>query len=92
MRCITTAQVASPVMDITVRPISTIRSTPAAMATHSTGMLAEAKTMAIRAREPPGMPGVPIEATVEAKAMARYCWKERSMPQQWAMNTEVTPR
>ena len=72
-RCMTTEQEASPVMDITVRPISTIRSMPAAIATHSTGILAEAKTIAIKASDPPGMPGVPIEATVEAKAITKYC-------------------
>ena len=68
----TTAQDASPVIDMTVRPMSTIRSTPATMATHSTGICAEANTIAINANEPPGMPGVPMEATVEAKAMANY--------------------
>ena len=80
--CMTTAQEASPVTDITVRPMSMMRSMPAATATHSTGICADAKTMAINASDPPGMPGVPIEATVEAKAMARYWLKERSMPQQ----------
>ena len=63
----TTAQEASPVIDMTVRPISTMRSTPATIATHSTGICAEANTIAINASEPPGMPGVPMEAMVEAK-------------------------
>ena len=90
--CSTTAHEASPVMDITVRPISTIRSMPAATATPSTGMPAEANTIAISASEPPGMPGVPMEATVAEKAMARYWLIDRSMPQQVATNTEVTPR
>ena len=88
----TTAQEASPVTDITVRPMSMMRSMPAATATHSTGMPAEAKTIAISARLPPGMPGVPMEATVEAKAMAIYWLRVRSMPQQVAMKTEATPR
>ena len=72
MLFMTTAQEASPVIDMTVRPMSTMRSTPATMATHSTGICAEANTIAIKASAPPGIPGVPIEATVEAKAMAKY--------------------
>lgn len=88
----TTAQDASPVIDMTVRPMSMMRSMPEATATHSTGMLAEANTMAIRASEPPGMPGVPMEATVAEKAMAKYWLRVRSMPQHAAMKTEVTPR
>ena len=90
--CITTAHEASPVTDMTVRPMSMIRSMPAATATHSTGIPADANTIAISARLPPGMPGVPIEATVEAKAIARYWLRVRSMPQQVAMNTDATPR
>ena len=42
----TTAHEASPVTDITVRPMSMMRSMPAATATHSTGMPAEANSMA----------------------------------------------
>ena len=67
--CMTTAQDASPVTDITVRPMSMSRSIPAATATHSTGMLADASTSAISASEPPGIPGVPTEATVAAMAI-----------------------
>ena len=48
----TTEQEASPVIDMTVRPMSTIRSMPATMATHSTGIWAEANTIAVRARKP----------------------------------------
>ena len=55
-------------------------------------MPAEAKTMAMSASEPPGMPGVPIEAIVADRAMARYWFMVRSMPQQVAINTDVTPR
>ena len=88
----TTAQEASPVIDITVRPMSMRRSMPAATATHSTGMPAEENTIAMRARLPPGMPGVPMEAMVEAKAMAIYWLMVRSMPQHVAINTEATPR
>ena len=69
---IMTAHEASPVTDIIVRPMSTSRSIPATIATPSIGMPAEANTIAIRASEPPGMPGVPIEAIVLEKAMARY--------------------
>ena len=65
---------------------------PAATATHSTGMPAEANPIAIKAKLPPGMPGVPMEATVEAKAMAKYWLVVRSMPQQLAINTEATPK
>lgn len=68
-----TAQEASPVMDMVVRAISTRRSMPAAMATPSIGMPAEANTIAIRASEPPGMPGVPMDAMVDEMMMARYC-------------------
>ena len=71
--CITTAQEASPVIDIVVLPMSTSRSIPAAIATPSMGMPADANTMAIKAKEPPGMPGVPIEATVADNANAKYC-------------------
>ena len=78
-------------MDMVVRAISTSRSIPAAMATPSTGIPAEAKTMAIKANEPPGIPGVPMDAIVEEMAMAMYWFIVRSMPQQCAMNTEVTP-
>ena len=88
----TTAQEASPVTDMTVRPISMMRSIPAATATYSTGMLAEANTIAMRASEPPGMPGVPIDAMVAEKAMAKYWFSVRSMPQQAAINTAVAPR
>ena len=49
-----------------------MRSMPAAMATPSIGRFAEANTIAISANEPPGMPGVPMEATVLANAMERY--------------------
>ena len=66
----TTAQEASPVTDMTVRPMSMMRSMPAATATPSTGMPAEENTMAMSANEPPGMPGVPTDATVAANAMA----------------------
>ena len=88
----TTAHEASPVTDMTVLPMSIIRSIPAATATHSTGMLADANTIAISAREPPGMPGVPIDATVAEKAMAKYWFIVRSIPQHVAMKTEVAPR
>ena len=90
--CITIAHEASPVTDITVRPMSMIRSMPAATATHSTGMPADANTMAINAKLPPGMPGVPMDAIVEAKAMAIYWLILMSMPQQVAINTDATPR
>lgn len=92
IRCITTAQEASPVTDMTVRPMSMRRSMPAATATHSTGMPAEANTIAIKAKLPPGIPGVPMEATVEANAIAKYWFIVRSMPQQLAIKTEATPR
>ena len=71
-RCIITAHEASPVIDIVVRAISTMRSIPAAMATPSMGMPAEANTIAISANDPPGTPGVPIEAIVADMAMAKY--------------------
>ena len=47
------AHEASPVMDITVRPMSTIRSMSAATATHSKGIFAEASTIGINASELP---------------------------------------
>ena len=65
---------------------------PATMATPSIGMPAEANTMAIKANEPPGTPGVPMEAIVADIAMVKYCCIVKSMPQQVAMKTEVTPR
>jgi hypothetical protein len=45
---------------------------PAAMATPSTGIPADANTIAISAKEPPGIAGVPIETMVDEMAMARY--------------------
>lgn len=65
---------------------------PAATATHSTGMPAELNTIAIKASEPPGIPGVPIDAIVAEKAIAKYWLIVRSMPQQAAMNTDVELR
>ena len=46
------------------------------MATHSTGIWAEANTIAIKANEPPGIPGVPMEAIVEAKIKALAIGRE----------------
>ena len=69
--CRITAHDASPVTDIVVRAISTNRSIPAAIATPSTGMPAEANTIAISAKDPPGIAGVPMDTMVDEMAMAR---------------------
>ena len=85
-----TAQDASPTTDITVRAMSTKRSTPAMTATYSMGIPTSAKIMDMKASDPPGMPGVPIEAIVAVNAIPKYMPFVKWIPQHAAMKTVVT--
>ena len=76
----TTAQAASPVMLMVVRPMSKIRSMPATSAMPSTGIFTLWSTMASITMPAPGTPAVPIDAKVAVSTMVAIWPMVRSIP------------